>query len=132
MSDEAALTQLGRLSAVVAHEVRNPLAGFKGSLQVLASRLPSDLPGREIVPPMIARIDALERTVQDILTYSRPKRSQTAALRVHDGDGGCRGKCAGGGARVRRSKSAGNRRVHADPEMCRAVLLNLLLNACQG
>src|SRR4029453_10893662 len=56
---EAALTQLGRLSAVVAHEVRNPLAALKGSLQILSSRLPADLPGREVIQPMLARIDTL-------------------------------------------------------------------------
>lgn len=64
LRDEAALTQMGRLSAVVAHEVRNPLAALRGSLQVLASRLPADLPGREIITPMLARIDALNQTVR--------------------------------------------------------------------
>ncbi|MGQ0736749.1 MAG: PAS domain S-box protein, partial [Acidobacteriota bacterium] len=70
--DQAALAQLGRLSAVVAHEVRNPLAALKGSLQVLARRLPADFSGREIIAPMMARIDTLNSTVRDILTYSRP------------------------------------------------------------
>ena len=132
LRDEAALTQLGRLSAVVAHEVRNPLAGLKGSLQVLASRLPADLPGREIVIPMLARIDALERTVQDILTYARPsppKRQRFDARAV------MADAVASAQAVVKRAQieTSGDTAVlHADPEMCRAVLLNLLLNACQA
>src|SRR5688572_7900420 len=81
LRDDAALTQLGRLSAVVAHEVRNPLAGLKGSLQVLGSWLPDDR--REITKTMIARIDALERTVQDILTYSRPSAPKLQRFDVH-------------------------------------------------
>lgn len=41
LRDEAALTKLGQLSAVVAHEVRNPLAAVKGTLQVLVKRIPA-------------------------------------------------------------------------------------------
>jgi two-component system CheB/CheR fusion protein len=132
LRDEAALTQMGKLSAVVAHEVRNPLAAVKGGLQVLASRLPADLPGREIVAPMIARIDALNRTVQDILTYSKPsppKRqrfdvapliSEVAATTRAAAPGPTIDICGDGAV------------VDADPEMTRAVLLNLMLNACQA
>jgi PAS domain S-box-containing protein len=130
LRDEAALTQLGRLSAVVAHEVRNPLAGLKGSLQVLARRLPEDLPGREIIGAMIARIDALEGTVRDILAYSKPsppkaQRFQLASVLADiaaaaRADVSCPPIAIGPTAIV----------VHADPEMTRAALLNLLLNAC--
>jgi PAS domain S-box-containing protein len=132
LRDEAALTQLGRLSAVVAHEVRNPLAGLKGSLQVLASRIPGHLPGREIIPPMIARIDALGRTVQDILTYSRPNAPKPQRFDVQHviADATVSARAAVHGARI--ESEPGSSVVHADPEMCRAVLLNLLLNACEA
>ncbi len=39
---QEALARLGEMSAVVAHEVRNPLAGISAALQVVASRLPAD------------------------------------------------------------------------------------------
>ncbi len=129
LRDEAALTQMGRLSAVVAHEVRNPLAALKGSLQVLASRLPADLPGREIITPMLARIDALNQTVKDILTYSKPSppKLQRVAVDRLIPEIVATARAAVPAARI---EVIGEPVVvRADPEMMRAVLLNLLLNA---
>jgi two-component system CheB/CheR fusion protein len=129
LRDEAALTQMGRLSAVVAHEVRNPLAALRGSLQVLASRLPADLPGREIITPMLARIDALNQTVKDILTYSKPSppKLQRVALDRLVPEAAAAARAAIPAARI--DVTGDPIVVRADPEMMRAVLLNLLLNA---
>jgi PAS domain S-box-containing protein len=132
LRDEAALTKLGRLSAVVAHEVRNPLAALKGSLQVLAGRIPADVPGRDIIAPMLARIDALNRTVEDILTYARPavpkvQRFELGPL-LADAASSARAAVPGSPIAINGDQVV----LDADPEMCRAVFLNLLLNACQA
>src|SRR5207302_1580619 len=42
LREQAALAQLGKMAAVVAHEVRNPLAGIRGALQVIGRRLAPD------------------------------------------------------------------------------------------
>jgi PAS domain S-box-containing protein len=132
LRDQAALAQLGKLAAVVAHEVRNPLAGLKASLQVFQQLLPSDLTEREIVGPMIERIDELNAKVQDILLYARPNQPKRQAFDVGpvilDAVSSARAESSspaitvGGDAAV----------VNADPDMVRAVLLNLLLNACHA
>ncbi len=84
LREQEALTQLGQLAAVVAHEVRNPLAGLRGSLQILESRLPPGMREREIIGPMIQRIDGLGKTVEDILLFARPQppRRRAVALRT--------------------------------------------------
>jgi PAS domain S-box-containing protein len=127
---EAALTQLGRMSAIVAHEVRNPLAAIKGGLQVLASRLPADLPGREIITPMLARIDALNRTMQDILIYSKPQQVKQQRLNLAQllADVAVTARAAVPAAAIQVDDTP--LIIEVDPEMTRAVLLNLLLNAC--
>ena len=80
LREQAALAQLGQLAAVVAHEVRNPLAGLRASLQVIERRCePRD---RSAIAAMIRRIDGLNEKVEDLLLYARPKapRRQTVDL----------------------------------------------------
>jgi signal transduction histidine kinase len=131
---QAALTQLGQLAAVVAHEVRNPLAGVRGSLQVLKSRFPADAQEPAVIDTMIERIDGLNAKVTDLLIYSRPAapRIQDVELRtlVADADGSARAATGTTGPSTVISGEAIVAR--ADPEMLRPALLNLLMNAYQA
>ena len=61
LREQAALARLGQMAAVVAHEVKNPIAGIRGALQVIASRMPAESRDRSIIRDIIARFDALER-----------------------------------------------------------------------
>jgi PAS domain S-box-containing protein len=132
LRDQAALAQLGQLAAVVAHEVRNPLAGLKASLQVFEQLLPADLSEREIVGPMIDRIDELNAKVQDILTYARPSQPKLQPFDIgpliHEVASNARAESSCSEIRVNGESAI----VTGDPEMVRAALLNLLLNACQA
>jgi two-component system CheB/CheR fusion protein len=134
LAEQAALTQLGQLAAVVAHEVRNPLAGVKGSLQVLRSRLAVNPGDALIVDAMIARLNALNSKVEDILRFARPRSPQivSVALRpaIVDAAASAEAAAEGGSPGIRIPDTTIV--VRADPEMLRAVLLNLLLNACQA
>jgi len=73
LREQAALTRLGEMAAVVAHEVKNPIAAVRGALQVIASRMPAEQRDRAIVGEIIARLDALNGIVQDLLLYARPR-----------------------------------------------------------
>ena len=134
LRDEAALTQLGQLAAVVAHEVRNPLAGLRGSLQVLASRLPREMREREIIGTMISRIDSLNAKVTDMLVYARPAQPRLQPVEVGPlmADAVASARAAIGAGCPPVEISGDTVLVSADPEMLRPVLLNLLLNACQA
>ncbi len=70
---QTALAQLGELAAFVAHEVRNPLAGIGGAIQVLRDRLPKDSGDRTILSEILSRLASLNVLVQDLLVFARPR-----------------------------------------------------------
>ena len=78
--EQATLSSLGEMAAVVAHEVRNPLAGIKGGVQLLASLFPDAAEGREFVGDIVARIDSLNAVVGDLLTFARVRELKCADL----------------------------------------------------
>ncbi|MCK6478905.1 MAG: PAS domain-containing protein [Planctomycetes bacterium] len=74
--DHRRLAVVGEMAARVAHEVKNPLAGMRGALQVLASRRPAGDPEKEILGEVVAHIDRLDVTVRDLLSFSRPSQAR--------------------------------------------------------
>ena len=73
LRDQEALARLGQMAAVVAHEVKNPIAGIRGALQVIGSRMAADARDKPIIGEIIARLDALNGIVQDLLVFARPR-----------------------------------------------------------
>lgn len=70
--EQATLASLGEMAAVVAHEVRNPLAGIRGGVQVLASYLPPDADdAASFVREIVDRIDSLNAVLIDLLEFAR-------------------------------------------------------------
>jgi len=63
------LASLGELSAGIAHEIRNPLAGMKTSLQVLAKRVTGSSP-QLLIDGVLSEIDRLNKIVTDLLKFS--------------------------------------------------------------
>jgi PAS domain S-box-containing protein len=129
-----ALARVGQMAAVVAHEVKNPLAGIGGAIEIIGSRLPSDSPDRQVVANILQRIDALNRRVQDLLLFSRPRAPRIASVRLpallHETaellaeDPTL--------ARVKVEITGPELSFAGDPEQLKDVFLNLLLNAAQA
>jgi PAS domain S-box-containing protein len=77
LQEQAALARLGEMAAVVAHEVKNPIAGIRGALQVISSRMPPDTRDRAVMGDIIARLDGLNGVVEDLLVFARPRELRT-------------------------------------------------------
>lgn len=70
------LAAVGRLSAALAHEIRNPLAAISGSVQLMLEG--RDLSGedRRLMGIVIKEADRLSNLLTEFLTYARPKRPE--------------------------------------------------------
>lgn len=82
LREASALARLGEMAAVIAHEVKNPLAAVRGAVQVIGSRLPASSGDAVIVKEVIARIDGLNDLIQDLLVFARPPAPKPAPTDV--------------------------------------------------
>ena len=72
------------MSAKIAHEIKNPLAGIYAAVQVLARELPRNDPKREIFDEIGNEVRRLDATVVDMLRFARPipPKQRPTSLRV--------------------------------------------------
>ncbi len=78
------LSAVGRVAAGIAHEIRNPLAAMRGSIQVLRSELTADAPQRELMDIVLSESDRLNRIITDFLTYARPRKFSLAEVDLRE------------------------------------------------
>jgi two-component system, LuxR family, sensor kinase FixL len=134
LREQAALARLGEMAAVIAHEVKNPLAAVRGAIQVISNRLPAGSREADVMTDIIARIDTLNNLVKDLLLFARPPKPHlmpldmtvvlgtTAALLSQDG--------AHAGVHIAMTGHAPP--VMADAELLKIVFINLFVNSAQA
>jgi two-component system sensor kinase FixL len=134
LREQSALATLGEMAAVIAHEVKNPLAGIRGAVQVIGGRLPVGNTDAPMMKEIVARIDSLDAMMKDLLLFARPPKPKrlptdigplvqaTADLLKRDQ--------AAKNIDVEVSGSAPA--VSADGEMLKMVIHNLLINGAHA
>lgn len=131
------LATVGELAAGIAHELKTPLLGIAGGVQLLSRRLdPADAEGRRLIEETMHRIERMEGTVQELLNYTRPAPARLSrldlnaiverALRLVEP------RAHRSGVEIRRTLGTGLPPVLVDPEQINQVIVNLAVNGIEA
>ncbi|MCL5023173.1 MAG: ATP-binding protein [Nitrospirae bacterium] len=130
------LAAIGELSANMAHEIRNPLASLKGSIEMLREGALTRDQGEKLMSIAISEMDRLNKIITDFLTYSRPRSPEffrfdlTAML--DETVELIKSATANIDAITVRKDFEGPIEIVADPQKLRQVFLNLAMNAIES
>jgi len=134
LREQTALARLGEMAAVIAHEVKNPLAGIRGAIQVIGGRLPQESKDAAIAKEIVTRIDALDMMIKDLLLFARPPQPRMTPVDVAglirttadllSGDPALRA--------VTVRVEGGVPPVEGDAELLKIVFQNLVVNGAQA
>src|SRR5262245_1576898 len=76
------LSAIGEMAAGLAHEIKNPLAGIKGAIEIIRDGLAPDDPHRQILGEVLSEVGRIDRSVINLLSYSKPKRPDFVQIDV--------------------------------------------------
>jgi two-component system sensor histidine kinase AtoS len=135
------LVKVGEMAAGLAHEIKNPLAGIKVSIEVLASELEVEEKDKEVFRLIINEINRIETMLKNLLSYARPPKPNFVSLDVNEilettirsvqlswkGAGAKTGKAKD--IQLVKELSEDLPPIVADAAQLQQVVLNLLINA---
>lgn len=130
------MATIGELASAIAHEIKNPLAGISGAIQVFAEDFPEKDPRRGIISEVLSEIERLDKAVRDLLSFARPPephRIKTFVMPVVE-----RAirlitpQAKKQGVDISTAAVDDICEVYTDPEQMQQVFLNIMLNALQS
>ena len=127
------LASIGELAAGLAHEIKNPIAGMKGALEIINHKTDPSDPNKEIFKEILFQIDKINRIIQDLLSYARPKEMNMGLVDPNE--------CVENAIRLARPQMS-NKDIHfhfkklengllarIDADKIQEVMLNMMLNS---
>jgi two-component system sensor histidine kinase PilS (NtrC family) len=129
------LEAVAELSASLAHEIRNPLASIRSSVEQLSRSVQADADDRFLGQLVIRESDRLSRLLTEFLDFSRVRAAVFEPLDLHDLAMEAaqvvreHPDCS---ARIRIEVTGGATPLEGDSDLLHRVLVNLILNAAQA
>lgn len=128
------LAALNRITAGVAHEVKNPLHAMVLHLELLGAKIDAGLDPRPHVDILMSEVNRLKRVVQTFLDFTRP-----VELKLQQVDANVlvrevillAADARAQGVNIEEHYGKGPLTIKADPDLLKQALLNIIINGCQ-
>ncbi len=126
------LASLGEIAAGLAHDIKNPIAGMKGALEIIHDKTDDSDTNKEIFKEVLIQIDKIDQIIQDLLRYAKPKELNIREVPFEE--------CVDNAVKLAQMQvknkdiqfhvSSSEKNIHAslDADKIQEVLLNLILN----
>jgi PAS domain S-box-containing protein len=129
------LSVMGETSAIVAHELRNPLVAIGGFARTLMRSLGTDDPNREYARIITEEVGRMEGIIHDLLDFIRPRKKTRKMMIIDELVAGTVGRFQGEldqkGLGLKYDLQVGSTEVSCNPGEIQQVLQNFLVNAMQ-
>lgn len=130
------MVSLGQLASSIAHEIKNPLAGISGAMQVLASEFSPEHPDQEIIKEIRGQVDRLNQVVQNLLDFAKPSQPRFVEADIHEILSRAlflmKQQARELGIEIKEDFSSGLPPLWVDERQIQQVFLNIGLNALQA
>jgi len=137
MARQQVLAEVGKFSMIVAHEIKNPLAIIKGSLDLLKKEGPVAPELKEQMMGFLdGEIERINRLIEDFLLFARPQNPALRLVAIEDlvGDLAQRMRFMSGNIQVAMDIPCGQggRELRCDHGLLERALLNIVRNGLEA
>ncbi len=126
------MATLGELAAAVAHEIKNPLAGISGAIQVIYEDLNDSDPKKEVISEVLNEIERLDKTVRDLLFFAKPAEPKKIEVDIMSTIDRCisliKPKAEKQNIRIEKQIQE-NAILKIDPQQIQEAVVNIMMNA---
>lgn len=130
------LSTLGEMSAVLAHEIRNPLGSIRGTAEILKDDFPPGSPKHEFIEIQIKETERLNNVVEDFLRMARQQPLEMKSCLLGDEIRTIirltENQAKGAGVIIVEEIPQEELSITGDGEKLRQTLLNIMINAIQA
>ncbi len=130
------LASIGEMAAGIAHEIKNPLAGIAGVIQVLKKDQPVGDQRRVVLDEVLLQVERMDKAVRNLLSFARPPEPKMTLVDINELIGRLLDFLAPQFARksiaAERKLAPGLPWLTIDPDLIQQALINIALNAIQA